>query len=141
MGLTMDETTGSPWVYTNLSLYELIIGEESRDVWKIYLEKKQYDTALQYCRDDSQRDKVFTTQANDYFSQHRYQLSAKYYAESAVPFEEVALQFVESDERDALRSYVANKLDRLRKGASVFGWLYAAVQSKVGDLRFMSCRI
>jgi hypothetical protein len=137
----MDETTGSPWVYTNLSLYELIIGEESRDVWKIYLEKKQYDTALQYCRDDSQRDKVFTTQANDYFSQHRYQLSAKYYAESAVPFEEVALQFVESDERDALRSYVANKLDRLRKGASVFGWLYAAVQSKVGDLRFMSCRI
>jgi hypothetical protein len=114
----MDETTGSPWVYTNLSLYELIIREESRDVWKIYLEKKQYDTALHYCRDDAQRDKVFTTQANDYFSQQRYQLSAKYFAESAVPFEEVALQFVESDERDALRSYVANKLDRLRKGVS-----------------------
>ncbi|GAB5585428.1 tethering complex subunit [Umbelopsis nana] len=138
-GLTMDETTGSPWVYTNLSLYELIIREESRDVWKIYLEKKQYDTALHYCRDDAQRDKVFTTQANDYFSQQRYQLSAKYFAESAVPFEEVALQFVESDERDALRSYVANKLDRLRKGdltqkTMLATWLVELYLSKINQL-------
>ncbi|KAG2188073.1 hypothetical protein INT44_000824 [Umbelopsis vinacea] len=139
VGLTMDETNGSPWVYTNLSLYELIIREESRDVWKIYLEKKQYDTALHYCRDDSQKDKVYTTQANDYFSQQRYQLSAKYYAESAVPFEEVALQFVERDERDALRSYVANKLDRLRKGdltqkTMLATWLVELYLSKINQL-------
>jgi hypothetical protein len=115
----MDEALGTSWVYTNLSLYQLVIEQESRDVWKIYLEKKQYDTALHYCRDDAQRDKVYTTQANDYFAQQRYQLSAKYFAESAVPFEEVALQFVERDERDALRNYVSNKLDRLKKGVKL----------------------
>lgn len=92
---------------------------EERDVWRLYLEKKQYDTALQHCNDPAQRDRVVTTQANDYFAQGRYQLSARYYAESAVPFEEVALKFVEREERDALRRYLLAKLERLKKGV---GW-------------------
>ncbi|KAM3584072.1 tethering complex subunit [Umbelopsis sp. WA50703] len=139
IGLTMDEALGTSWVYTNLSLYQLVIEQESRDVWKIYLEKKQYDTALHYCRDDAQRDKVYTTQANDYFAQQRYQLSAKYFAESAVPFEEVALQFIERDERDALRNYVSNKLDRLKKGdltqkTMLATWLVELYLSKINQL-------
>lgn len=46
-------------------------------------------------------------------------LSAKYYAQSTVAFEEVALKFVERDERDALRSYLLAKVDKLRKGVSL----------------------
>jgi hypothetical protein len=42
-------------------------------------------------------------------------LSAKYFAQSTVPFEEVALKFVERDERDALRSYLLTKVDKLKK--------------------------
>ena len=45
-------------------------------------------------------------------------LSAKYYAQSTVAFEEVALKFVEREERDALRSYLLAKVDKLRKGVS-----------------------
>jgi hypothetical protein len=45
-------------------------------------------------------------------------LSAKYYAQSTVPFEEVALKFVERDERDALRSYLLTKVDKLKKVVS-----------------------
>lgn len=48
-------------------------------------------------------------------------LSAKYYAQSTVAFEEVALKFVERDERDALRSYLLAKVDKLRKGVSISG--------------------
>lgn len=46
-------------------------------------------------------------------------LSAKYFAQSTVAFEEVALKFVERDERDALRSYLLAKVEKLRKGVSL----------------------
>ena len=76
--------------------------------------------ALQYTKDPVQRDKVITTQANDYFNQGRYLLSANYFAHSAsVAFEEVALRFVERDERDALRIYLVSKLEKLKKGVRV----------------------
>lgn len=45
-------------------------------------------------------------------------LSAKYFAQSTVPFEEVALKFVERDERDALRNYLLTKVDKLKKVVS-----------------------
>ncbi|CAG8666814.1 6521_t:CDS:10, partial [Racocetra fulgida] len=63
----------------------------------------------------AQRDEVLTTQADYYFSQCRFLLSATYYAQSTVPFEEVALKFVERDERDALRTYLLKKLEKLRR--------------------------
>ncbi|KAG0169863.1 hypothetical protein DFQ28_011330 [Apophysomyces sp. BC1034] len=119
LGMTVDDTRKTFWIYTTIAMYELKIKNEERDVWKLYLEKKQYDTALKYCTDPAQKDKVYTAQAKDYFGQRRYQMSAKYYAESTVPFEEVALQFVEKDERDALRVYLTKKLERFTKNASV----------------------
>ena len=38
------------WVYTDQSLFELVVGNEDRDVWKIYLEKGQFDVALRYAK-------------------------------------------------------------------------------------------
>jgi len=113
--MTVDNVKNTFWIYTDSSIFELIVSREDRDVWKLYLEKQQFDTALQYVKNPAQRDKVLTTQAEHYFSQKRYLLSASYYAESTVPFEEVALKFVERDERDALRKYLLNKLDKLRR--------------------------
>ncbi|KAF9994787.1 hypothetical protein BGZ65_009573, partial [Modicella reniformis] len=97
------------------SLFELVVTKEDRDVWTLYLEKKQYDMALQYTKNAAQRDRVLTLQANHHFSQGRFTLSAKYFAQSTAPFEEVALKFVEQDERDALRTYLLTKVDKLKK--------------------------
>lgn len=113
--MAVDDIKKTFWIFTNQSIYELVIKNEERDVWKLYLEKGQYDTALQYCKDPAQKDKVYTARARDYFDQRRYQMSAKYFAESTVPFEEVSLKFVEKDERDALRVYLISKLERFRK--------------------------
>lgn len=115
LGMAVDDIKRTFWIYTTQTIYELSIENEERDVWKLYLEKGQYDTALQYCKDPGQKDKVYTAQARDYFSLRRYQMSARYFAESTVPFEEVALKFVEKNERDALRTYLNNKLERFRK--------------------------
>ncbi|KAF7727857.1 hypothetical protein EC973_006970 [Apophysomyces ossiformis] len=141
LGLAVDDIRKTFWIYTTVTMYELKIKNEERDVWKLYLEKKQYDTALKYCTDPAQKDKVYTAQAKDYFGQRRYQMSAKYFAESTVPFEEVALQFVEKDERDALRVYLTKKLERFTKNASertqktiVASWVVEIYLSKLDEL-------
>ncbi|KAL1919217.1 uncharacterized protein VTP21DRAFT_1909 [Calcarisporiella thermophila] len=113
--MTVDTAKNTFWIYTNASIYELIVSKEDRDVWKIYLQMKQYDMAREYCKNAAQMDIVVTTRANDYFSQGRYLLSADYYAQSTVAFEEVALKFVERHEMDPLRMFLLKKLERLKK--------------------------
>ncbi|KAL1931607.1 hypothetical protein VTP01DRAFT_9750 [Rhizomucor pusillus] len=142
ISMAVDDIKKTFWIFTNQSIYELVIKNEERDVWKLYLEKGQYDTALQYCKDPAQKDKVYTARARDYFDQRRYQMSAKYFAESTVPFEEVSLKFVEKDERDALRVYLISKLERFRKKdltqkTIVATWLTELYLSKLNDLEDM----
>ncbi|KAI7860888.1 Pep3/Vps18/deep orange family-domain-containing protein [Circinella umbellata] len=143
VGMVVDDIKRTFWIYTTFSIYELSVENEERDVWKLYLEKSQYDMALQYCKDPAQKDKVYTAQAKDYFSQRRYQMSAKYFAESAVPFEEVTLKFVEKSERDALRIYLVKKLERFRKKdrtqkTILATWLVEIYLSKLNDLEDMA---
>ncbi|KAF9575733.1 hypothetical protein EC968_001923 [Mortierella alpina] len=139
LGMSVDSTKNTFWIFTNWSLFELVITKEDRDVWTLYLEKKQYDMALQYTKNPAQKDRVLTLQANHNFAQGRYLLSAKYYAQSTVAFEEVALKFVEKDERDALRSYLLTKVDKLRKGditqkTIICTWLVEIYLSKMNQL-------
>ncbi|CAI2181674.1 1175_t:CDS:10 [Funneliformis geosporum] len=137
--MTVDNVKNTFWIYTDSSIFELIVSKEDRDVWKLYLEKQQFDTSLQYCKNPAQRDKVLTTQAEHYFLCKHYLLSATYYAQSTVPFEEVALKFVERDERDALRNYLLNKLDKLRRQdrtqkTIIATWLVEIYLSKINML-------
>lgn len=50
LGLAADPVRKTYWVYTDQSLFELVVGNEDRDVWKIHLDKRQYDTALRYAK-------------------------------------------------------------------------------------------
>ncbi|ORX53539.1 hypothetical protein DM01DRAFT_1046133 [Hesseltinella vesiculosa] len=137
--MAVDDIKKTFWVYTSQSIYELVINNEERDVWKMYLEKSQYNMALQYCKDPAQKDKVYTAQAKDYFEQKRYQMSAQFFAESTMPFEHVTLQFIEQDEMDALRVYLSHKLDRLQKKdrsqkTMLATWLVELYLSKLDSL-------
>ncbi|CAG8471874.1 10031_t:CDS:10 [Dentiscutata erythropus] len=134
--MSVDSVKNTFWIYTDSCIFELIVTKEDRDVWKLYLEKQQFDTALLYCKNPAQRDEVLTTQADHYFSQGRFLLSANYYAQSTVPFEEVALKFVERDERDALRNYLLIKLEKLRRTdltqkTMIATWLVEIYLSKI----------
>ncbi|CAG8446869.1 13007_t:CDS:10, partial [Dentiscutata heterogama] len=134
--MAVDSVKNTFWIYTDCSIFELIVTKEDRDVWKLYLEKQQFDNALLYCKNPAQRDEVLITQADHYFSQGRFLLSANYYAQSTVPFEEVALKFVERDERDALRNYLLIKLEKLRRSdltqkTMIATWLVEIYLSKI----------
>lgn len=117
-GISADTVRGTYWIYTDQSIYELSTENEATDVWKTYLEKGQYDLALQYTHTAAQRDTVISAQAQAYFDQGRYFQAAHCYSQSSVPFEDVALKFLDVGERDSLRSYLVSRLERTQKGVS-----------------------
>lgn len=49
-GLAADPVRKTYWVYTDQSIFELVIGNESRDVWQIYLAQGDFDIALRYAK-------------------------------------------------------------------------------------------
>ncbi|OAE21445.1 hypothetical protein AXG93_3506s1190 [Marchantia polymorpha subsp. ruderalis] len=98
LGLCSDIAAGVYYAYSESSIFEISVNDEGRDMWLTYLNMKEYAAALEYCRDQFQRDQVYATQAN-----------------SVASFEEVALKFVTAGEQDALRTYLLRKLDHLGK--------------------------
>ncbi|KAG6841938.1 hypothetical protein C0991_005118 [Blastosporella zonata] len=138
-GVASDPVRRTYWVYTDQSLFELVVGNEDRDVWKIYLEKQQFDKALKYAKTAIQRDHVLSAQANAYFFEGRYFPAAQCYAQCSTTFEEVALKFLDVGERDALRSYLISRLERTRKGdltqrMILATWLVEFYLSKCNEL-------
>lgn len=115
--LASDRVKDTHWIVTTSGLWEIIITEEDRDVWKIYLLQKKWETALKFAKTESQRDKIVTAQAEHYFQQAKYTLSATYFAQSrSVGFEDVALRFAKLDQREApLKVFLAKKLEHTRK--------------------------
>ncbi|KAJ4484856.1 Pep3/Vps18/deep orange family-domain-containing protein [Lentinula edodes] len=114
-GITADPVRKTYWVYTDQSIFELLVGNEDRDVWKIYLEKNQFETALRHTKTARQRNQVLAAQANSFFSEGRFFQAAQCYAQCSVSFEEVVLKFLDVNERDALRSYIISRLERTKK--------------------------
>ncbi|KAG6911537.1 hypothetical protein DXG01_011839 [Tephrocybe rancida] len=138
-GVASDPVRRTYWVYTDQSLFELVVGNEDRDVWKIYLEKQEFDTALKYAKTAAQRDHVLSAHANAYFSDGRFFQAAQCYAQCSTTFEEVTLKFLDAGERDALRSYLISRLERTRKGdltqrMMLATWLVEFYLSKCNEL-------
>lgn len=57
---------------------------------------------------------MYTTQADYFFSQERYQLAATYYAQTQKSFEEIALKFITKHEKEALKTFLMKKLETLK---------------------------
>ncbi|KAI0051712.1 hypothetical protein FA95DRAFT_1675740 [Auriscalpium vulgare] len=138
-GLTADPVRKTYWVYTDQSLFELVVGNEDRDVWKVYLQKEKFDVALRYAKTAAQRDHVISAQAHTYFKEGRYFQAAQSYAQCSVPFEEVTLKFLDANERDALRSYLGSRLERTRRQdltqrMMLATWLVEFYLSKANEL-------
>ena len=42
--------------------FQIVIDDEGRDMWQVYLDVKDYAAALEHCRDTFQRDHIFAAQ-------------------------------------------------------------------------------
>ncbi|KAI0286980.1 Pep3/Vps18/deep orange family-domain-containing protein [Russula aff. rugulosa BPL654] len=138
-GLTADPVRKTYWAHTDQSLFELKVGNEDRDVWKINLQKENFDVALKYAKTAGQRDLIFASQAQALLKTQRYFPAAQAFAQCSIPFEDVALKFLDVNERDALRSYLMLRLDQTRKSdltqrMMLATWLVEFYLSKYDEL-------
>ncbi|OBZ89341.1 Vacuolar protein sorting-associated protein 18 [Choanephora cucurbitarum] len=145
-GMVVDNIKRTYWIYTNDAMYELVIKDEDRDVWRLYLLKGQYGTALHYCKESHQRTQVYTAQAYDDFEQGKYVQSAKYFAKSSVSFEQVVLKFTQKREKDALRLFLISRLERLgphdkTQKTLIATWLVELYLAKMNRLQEMAASV
>ena len=122
LGLARDATLGTLWLYTELTLFQIAVVDEDRDVWQLYLERAknrgegggEFATALEFCKTPAQKDQVLTAQAEHLFAQGDFELAAQYFARTRLSFEAVALRFVDREQRGALKVFLLQKLKGLR---------------------------
>ena len=48
--LATDSMRKTCWLYTDQAIYEIVIKDEDRDVWKIYLARANWDLARRYAK-------------------------------------------------------------------------------------------
>lgn len=117
IGLCSDATAGVFYAYDQNSIFQVSVNDEGRDMWKVYLDMKEYAAALANCRDPLQRDQVYLVQAEAAFATKDFHRAASFYAKInyILSFEEITLKFISVSEQDALRTFLLRKLDNLAK--------------------------
>ncbi|GAA5992074.1 hypothetical protein JCM10908_000728 [Rhodotorula pacifica] len=137
--LSTDVLRKTCWMHTETSIFELVIRDEDRDVWKVYLTRQNWELAKKSAKTQRQRDTVLAAEADAYFAAGRFIQAAQAYAQSSKGFEEVVLRFVDKHERDALRVYLVAKLEKLKKSdltqrMMLATWLVELYLSKINHL-------
>jgi vacuolar protein sorting-associated protein 18 len=121
-GITHDPTFNTVWVHSDRRILEVVIADEDRNVWQLFLQKamlnpnadeRDFDHALSVCRNGWERQHVLTAQADKLFEREEYDRAASLYAKTNRSFEEVALKFLEKETRDSLRLFLLQKLKSL----------------------------
>lgn len=141
VGLSLDQTTGICWVYSEYAVYRYQVVNESRHVWRVYLEQGQYNLALRHCGNQpAALDLILTRQADQLFSEGKWVESAMHYAKTKSSFEEVTLKFLNLSEKAALKNYLKKKLETLKPGEKtqitlIVLWLVEIYQAQLGELR------
>ncbi|KAH0289229.1 hypothetical protein M436DRAFT_48175 [Aureobasidium namibiae CBS 147.97] len=139
LGLYADHKKNTYWLFTQREIFEVVVTDEARDVWRIMLRNEQFDAASRYARTAAQKDAVATASGDHLVSRRRFSEAAAVYGRSTKPFEEVALTFIDQGEQDALRKYLLTKLSVLKRSSTmqrimVASWLVELFMAKLNLL-------
>ena len=139
LGLFADQQKNTFWLFTTQEIYEIVVTDEDRDVWKVMLQTEHFDAALRYAKSPAQKDAVATASGDYLISKGSYLEAAGVYGKSTKPFEQVALTFVDNDQPDALRKYLLTKITTYKKSSimqriMIASWLVEIFMSKLNSL-------
>ncbi|KAN0103109.1 vacuolar protein sorting protein-like protein DigA [Hyaloscypha variabilis] len=139
LGLYADQQKNTFWLFTTQEIFEIVVTEEDRDVWKVMLKTEHFDAALRYARGSAQKDAVATASGDYLVSKGSFIEAAGVYGKSSKPFEQVALIFVDNDQQDALRKYLLTKIGTYKKSSimqriMIASWLVEIFMSKLNSL-------
>lgn len=137
--LLADQKKNTYWLFTNQDIFEIVVTDEDRDVWRIMLREQNFGLASQYAKTPSQKDAVAMASGDYLISKGRYSEAASVYGKSSRPFEQVALTFIDHGEHDALRTYLMTKLSAYKKAfimqrTMIATWLIELFMSKLNSL-------
>lgn len=139
LGLLADHQKNTYWLLTSSEIYEIVVTDETRDVWKILLDQGNYDAAQIYAKSAEHKDAVASATGDHLISQGKFAEAAAVLGKSSKPFEDVALTFIDKGEHDALRKYLLTKLSNFPRNYTMqrtmlTSWLTELYMSKLNQL-------
>lgn len=137
--LSSDQKKNTFWLFTTQEIYEIVVTDEDRDVWKVMLDAQKFDLASQYARSPAQKDAVATASGDYLIKKKQYLEAASVYGKSSRSFEKVALAFIDHGEQDALRKYLLTKVSTYKRTnvmqrIMIASWLVEIFMSKLNSL-------
>ncbi|KAK4985772.1 tethering complex subunit [Elasticomyces elasticus] len=115
LGLFCDQRKNTFWLFTKREIFEIVANDESRDSWRIMLQRQQFGAASRFAKTAAQKDAVATASGDYLVNKGQFAEAAAVYGKSTKPFEQVALTFIDKGEQDALRKYLLMKLSMFKK--------------------------
>nr|OQO16082.1 hypothetical protein B0A51_16507 [Rachicladosporium sp. CCFEE 5018] len=139
LGLYADQQKNTYWLLTSAEIYEIVVTDENRDVWKIMLKKGNYEAAQRYAHSTEEKDAVAAATGDHLIGQGKFAEAATVLGKSSKPFEDVALGFIDKGEHDALRKYLLTKLAGYPKSfimqrTLLVSWLTELYMAKLNQL-------
>lgn len=114
VGISQDSIKGTMWLYTSKSIFKCKMDREDRNVWKTYLDQNKFEMAKKFCYGDHLKlVQVRMREAEELFKKGEYVESAKLFAHTMVPFEQVFFKLNSVDDDSGLRVYLLEKLNKL----------------------------
>ena len=115
LGLFADHQKNTYWLFTSEDIFEIVVNDEDRDVWRILLSKGQYETAQRYAKTTEQKDAVASATGDHLISQGKFDEAATVLGRSTRAFEDVALTFIDKGEQDALKEVLVDETFELEE--------------------------
>ena len=139
VALCVDLQKSTFWLFTAQEIFEVVVRDEDRDIWKIMLQLQQFDAAMQYAHNATQRDAVATASGDYLMNKGMYDEAAGVYGKSSKPFEDVALALIDRNQPDALRKYLLTKLSTYKRPGvmqrvMIASWLVEIFMAKLNSL-------
>lgn len=114
LDLVKDTANDTIYAYTSKCIFRYKVHNEQRNVWRMYLDKNEFELAQKYSLDNpAHLDIVLVKQAELFFQQREYMKSAVIYSKTQSSFEGVCLKFLEINEKEALMTFLRNRLEML----------------------------
>ncbi|KAI2472069.1 Pep3/Vps18/deep orange family-domain-containing protein [Annulohypoxylon bovei var. microspora] len=139
LGLYVDQQKNTFWLFTAQEIFEIVVRDEDRDIWRILLQRQQFDMAMQYAHTPAQKDAVSIASGDYLVEKGLFVEAAGVYGKSSKPFEDVALSFIDHGQNDALRKYLLTKLATYKKSSImqrmlIAAWLVEIFMAKLNSL-------
>ncbi|KRF82685.1 vacuolar protein sorting-associated protein 18 homolog isoform X2 [Drosophila virilis] len=114
LNMERDPVTGAIYVYTDKAVFTLKITHEERNIWRIYLNRGQYELATAHAAGVPENlQLVLAQRAEAAFKEGAYEAAANYYAETNETFEKVCLKFMVLPDKRPIVNYVKKRLTKL----------------------------